>query len=325
VPAYFFVSFLYSFKRDYTQGNNSAVAAYTLELILTLCIIIINVFIEIYIYRTAVYERQTTNSDFEFSVIAKMSLLKFLMTCLVPLLRNTDASEWFDSHGLTEEITFIVIIMNAGEVVRIIFHWEYVMKFFLRIYYTRQKELCELTQRQLNYLYENDAAVVSKTLSVILVFVFTILFFAPLVPGLTIYGIIGSIAMYWVLKYLIIRRKIVKRNISASLIVRASGFLKFGVLANSFCGFIFFQALLDRPSLPLQLNLALGIAFFVLPIQTSLMTWLNKHGQKTNEEEEEDYEYFSKDLKHYDMKNPITRALAINRLRGKSLMNSVRK
>lgn len=242
-------------------------------------------------------------------------------------MRNTSSSDWFEDHGLMEEITFVVIFMNVGEAFRIVFHWEYVMKIILRTYFSRQKENCELTQRQANGLYENDPAVMSKTLSVILVFIFTILFFAPLVPGLTIFGIVGSLAMYWVLKFLIIRRKSIKRNISASLILRVSGVLKFGVLANSICGYFFFSSLLNHRSVPLLLNFIIGILFFVLPIQTSLMKYFNKQGQKVNdnEEDDEDYEKFSKDLKHYDLQNPITRALAISRLKGHSLMNSVRK
>lgn len=268
-----------------------------------------------------------TNSDFELSIIAKMTLLKFLMTCFVPLMRNTSSSDWFQDHGLMEEITFIVIFMNVGEAIRIVFHWEYVMKVILRYYFAKQKENCELTQRQINGLFENDPAVMSKTLSVILVFIFTILFFSPLVPGLTIFGIVGSLGMYWVLKFLIIRRKSIKRNISASLIMRVSGVLKFGVLANSICGFFFFSSLLNHGSMPLLLNFIIGILFFVLPIQTSLIKYFNKQGQKANENEEddEDYDKFAKDLKHYDLQNPITRALAISRLKGHSLMNSIRK
>ena len=73
----------------------------------------------------------------------------------------------------------------------------------------------------------------SKTLGVIMVFVLTIMLFIPLVPGLTIFGIIGSIFLYLVLKVLIIRRKIILRNISAVLVAKASHAFKIGVLANA--------------------------------------------------------------------------------------------
>ena len=81
-----------------------------------------------------------TNTNVKLSVIIKMTLLKFLNTTLIPILGNTSKSEWFENHGLMEEITFIVIFMNVGEAFRIMFHWEFVTKTFLRFWYKRQGE-----------------------------------------------------------------------------------------------------------------------------------------------------------------------------------------
>ena len=126
--------------------------------------------IETYIYISTRYERQRTNTYWELSIISKMSLLKFLNTCLIPLLGNTSDSKWFDKHGLVEEVTFVVIFMNLGEIFRIIFHWEFVMKIILRTIEKRKGEKSMITQKHANYLYENDSTEMSKTLSILLVF-----------------------------------------------------------------------------------------------------------------------------------------------------------
>ena len=162
----------------------------------------------------------------------------------------------------------------------------------------------------------------SKTLSVVLLFIFTIMFFAPLIPGLTIFGIFGSFTFYWVLKFLLTRRKIKKKNISADLILFASDTLKFGVLANSICGIFFFKPLVKGRNPALLLNFILGVLFFILPTKSVILYLFNRDSE---DDEEGDYYQFEKKLKHYDLENPVTRASGLSRLEGKSLKESIRK
>lgn len=199
-----------------------------------------------------------TNTEHEISVVGKMSLLKFLNTCLIPLIGNSSNSNWFDKHGLVEEVSFIVILLSISEMIRIIFHWEYVVKWILRTYQRRKGEKSEITQRQANYLYENDPAAMSKTLSIVYVFFFTILFFAPLIPGLTLFGILGSIFLYWTLKILMLRRKIVKRKLGAKVIIRTTEAIKFGILANAILAYIFFEKLIKTRRTPVLVSLILA-------------------------------------------------------------------
>ena len=81
-----------------------------------------------------------TNSHREFSILAKVILLKFLNASLVPIFSNTDEDKWFDDHGLISEVTLIVIILNLSEVLRIIFNVPYLYKKALRWWFTRQGE-----------------------------------------------------------------------------------------------------------------------------------------------------------------------------------------
>jgi len=148
-------------------------------------------------------------------------------------LSNPDEKQWFERNGFVSEILIIVIILNLAEIFRVTFNIIYIYKRVLRWYCKRKGERAEITQKMANSLYENDPTDFSKTLGVICVFVLSILFYSPIVPGLTIYGIIGSLQLYFVLKFLIIRRKVILKNISANLVVKASEIFRLGVLGNS--------------------------------------------------------------------------------------------
>lgn len=180
-----------------------------------------NFIIEIYIFVSTKYERQSTNTDYELSVLFKLTFLKVMNTVLVTYVGNNKDSEWFRSHGLIEEVIFVVFFMNAGEIFRVIFNMEYLRKCILRKIESKKGDKSILTQRQANILYENDAIVVGKTMSVILVFTFTILFYSVIIPGLSIFGIFGAISINWILRILILRRKIVKLSINSKLFLHS--------------------------------------------------------------------------------------------------------
>ena len=74
--------------------------------------------------------------------------------------------------------------MNVGEIVRVIFNFGYIIKLIQRKIEQRKGDKSLMTQRNANTLFENDVTVVGKTMSVVLVFTFTILFYFSVIPGL---------------------------------------------------------------------------------------------------------------------------------------------
>ena len=323
IPCFFIITFLYTKKSSYSQtkqGASSNILTSVLEITITMGVLIVNVGIEIYILVFSNFERQMTNSDKELSILMKIVLLKFLNACLIPLLSNPNSNDWFKPHGLVSEIVLIIILLNLSEVFRLIFNIGFLYRWALRKFFEKKGDKWELTQKQANYLFQNDPTDFSKTLGVIIVFVLTILFYTPLVPGLTVYGIFGSILLYLVLKILIVRRKIILKNISANLVVRASHGFKMGVLANSIWGYFFFNRVLENESTLLSINLILGILFFILPSKRILFYIFRI---SDDEEEEGEYEDWIKNFKHYDKQNPITQTAAISRLKGRTLKDGI--
>ena len=151
-----------------------------------------------------------TNTNYELSIIYKMSLLKFLNNWLVPLLGNNSRSQWFAAKGLVQQIIILVIMLFIWEIIRIWFNPEFLLHFALRTLETCKGEKSEITQKQANWMFENEEAVLNKTMSIIIVFWLTIIFYLPIIPGLSIVGVFGMLSFYWILKYLILRRMAIK-------------------------------------------------------------------------------------------------------------------
>ena len=211
IPAYFFTMFV----RTYTPSSSSndisdSIKTIGIQLAIAIILFILETLIEIYILISTIFERQMTNTDVELSVIYKMSLLKFLTTWLVPLLGHTGHDSWFATSGLVQEMIIVIILLFVCETIRITFNPEFLIHFALRIVEKCKGENSEITQKQANWLAENEEAVFNKTLSIIIVFWFTIMFYLPIIPGLSFIGIIGSFTFYWALKILILRRIAVK-------------------------------------------------------------------------------------------------------------------
>ena len=171
-------------------------------------------------------------------------------------------------------------------------------------------------------MFENEEAVFNKTISIIIVFCLTIIFYLPLIPGLSVIGIFGMVAFYWILKVLVLRRMAIKKSVSAKMLINASSNMKFVVLSNAIMAFLFFNILLQRISIPAIISLIISSIFFLLPVQEILSKRFVKAVDRDNSGTYEDY---FKKFKHYDLLNPVTKARGESRLEGKSLRDAIRR
>jgi hypothetical protein len=145
-----------------------------------------------------------------------------------------------------------------------------------------------------------------------LVFCFTILFFAPLSPILTVIGIIGSILLLASFKVIWLKRNVVKHQIDYKLVLYTSRILKIGVFAFGLSNMIFFAILLETFSVPSILTFIQSTLFLLLPIRSFL---IEKYVTPFNRNDGVEYREVSHKFKHYDLSNPITVMKAIKRLR----------
>lgn len=200
-----------------------------------------------------------THTWWEISLIFKMTIAKFLNTCIIPFFGNPYESQWFIEDGLSGEVATVVIAVFAGEILRIIFYPKFVIKWIVRKYEASKRDKSDITQRQANMLFENDEAILGKSMSVMLVFCFIILFYMPLFPGITVIGIIGSFLLYWSLKIILLRRSVVKKQIGSSLIVNAVKILKIGSFIHAITNLIFLRTVFDSYRAPSIITLIVSI------------------------------------------------------------------
>lgn len=294
--------------------------AYFLQIMMSLTIWLLNVAIETYIMKVTPYERQTTYTENELSIIYKLVILKFCNTWLVPLLSNLSNKEWFKNHGLVEEVTMMIIFMNVGETFRVIFNYGYFIKMIQRWLLRRRGTSSLSTQLQANNIFENDEIELSITMSVILVFTFSILWFAPIIPGLSIFGIVLSICIYWVYKYLILRRMSIKKSFSAKLLTDWSNVIKYAIFMNAIMGFYFYVFIhKDMNSISI-IVLVWAFLFIIVPVRPII---ISSFVRKVEREDNDYFDNYIKKFKHYDVQNPVTKAIGQSRIDGHSLRDAI--
>ena len=242
----------------------------------------------------------------------KLSLAKFLNTCLIPIVGYTSDDLWFAENGLIEEVNMVVVAIFAGELFRIILYPKIVWKYIVRIYETRKGDQSDMTQKDANHLYENDEASIGKSMSVMFVFYLTILFYSPIMPMITLIGIIGSTLLYWVLKVVILRRNVIMRQIDSKLVINTSRILKIGILTYALTNLIFLSSLFKEAYPPSIIGLIVAIMFTILPIRSML---IDRYVLPVNRQiNDKSYYSLIKCFQHYDLSNPVTAERALLRL-----------
>lgn len=190
-----------------------------------------------------------------------MTFFKFLNTCLIPIFGNRGEDQWFMEYGLIDEVTFIIIAIFSGEILRVLLYPPFLAKWIFRTFEARKGIKSEITQREANWLFENDEAYLGKNMSVMLVFSFTVLFYSPIAPGITIIGIVSTFVLFWVSKVIILRRSVVKKQIDGALLIEAIMILKLCALVHAATNIIFLGAVFDSVKAPSVVGLCVAALF----------------------------------------------------------------
>jgi hypothetical protein len=329
IPSFFLINFIFELKRDYSDDHQdesnfrNTLIVYLTQGVISCAVVSINFILEYFIIYASFYEKQMSHTNHNLSIIYKLIILKTLNTCMIPLLGNPDDDEWFKDHGLVEEVIFIVFILVIGEAAKLIFNVPFMIKYIFRNLERRKGVQSELTQRQANILFENDEVKLYNNVSLMLVFSFTILFFSPVIPGLTIIGIGGTVLLYILQKVVILRRKIVRRQLDGKLFENGIDILQLGVVTNAITALIFFNNLLDDFSVILLINLIITGLYLILPVKRCLLKLFVKEVERSGDDD--NYFKYYKSFNHYDLMNPITKESGLKRLEGNSLQDSLRK
>lgn len=211
----------------------------------------------------------------------------------------------------------------AGEIFRICLYPKFVWKWIVRTIETRRGEQSDITQKEANYLYENDEASIGKSMSVMFIFLLTILFYSPIMPGITVLGIIGSSILYWVLKIVILKRNVIMRQIDWKLVINTSRILKIGIFTNALTNLIFLSSLFSFASPPSIITLIVSITFCCLPVRSFLIKRFVSPVDRAKDDKT--YYDYSNGFQHYDLCNPVTAEKALQRLQHNTTKEHINK
>lgn len=283
----------------------------------------VNLVTETIIEVVTIFERRLTHTHTEMSLVYKMTLFKFLSTCVIPLAGNSNENTWFAEHGLIEEVTFVVITIFTAEILRVALFPLYLAKFVVRYWEERKGEKSDITQKEANYLFDNDKIMLGTSMSVMLVFAFVILFYIPLMPGLNFIGVVGVISLYWTLKIVILRRNVVRKQLDGKLLIHSVGILKLTAFIYAFLNLWSFYKVFHRVDTPSLMGIVIASLFMILPVRSYLV---RKYTQEQNMfNKTKTYYSCFKALKHYDVHNPVTSFSGLQRLKGRNLKDAIRR
>jgi len=142
-------------------------------------------------------------------------------------------------------------------------------------------------------------------------------------PGITLVGIIGMAIMYWVIKIVILRRNVIKKQIDGSLLINTMGLLKFGVFMFGLMNYYFLDSVFDRTLYFSYITLIISIFFLILPIRPFLINKFVTYEKVEQHEGLTYYDYYE-NFMHYDLYNPVTIYKGLGRLEGNDLPSQMR-
>mmetsp|Transcript_38796 Transcript_38796/g.34491 ORF Transcript_38796/g.34491 Transcript_38796/m.34491 type:complete len:205 (+) Transcript_38796:1333-1947(+) len=162
-------------------------------------VIWINDHLKVYMTRLCNGELHSTLTSYQKSLTVKLAIAQIINTGLVVLIFSWISNNTFSQGGLQNSI-YRILQFNA--IFPLLMNWwdgpyRKKQKARAKIESEKGKDI-EMTQEQLNELYEDPTFAFSARLAYFSRTMCVIAFFAPLVPILSIWGILGMVGMYWI-------------------------------------------------------------------------------------------------------------------------------
>jgi hypothetical protein len=120
------------------------------RVIVTVSVIVVNMIIEKIVKMLTSLEKRFTHTNWELSLVYKLTLIKFLNTCAIPLAGYNEDDDIFKNNGLIEEITIVIIAVFIGEIIRVWLYPKYLARLVIRKWEMRKGDRTDMTQKEAN-------------------------------------------------------------------------------------------------------------------------------------------------------------------------------
>lgn len=228
-----------------------------LAFIISLIITIICIFFEIFITFITLYEKQKTRTDYNISVIRKLSFSLFAISglvnffCELVFIENDkdNYTKVFGAGGIIFNQNYILIINCFMPLFTELLDIKGIMKRYLQRQQIKRVDLglpVVLTQIELNRLFECPEFNIIKRYSQCLKTMYVVAFYSPIIPIAIIWGLFALIIQYWIDKYNLIKRRSVKYNMSKDLAREMTELLEYVLIIYCASNVIFHTLILQE-------------------------------------------------------------------------------
>ena len=248
-----------------------------ITLLATVITLTINYFIQLFVYKFAVWERCVSKTDEKFSLVLKLVYSQFVNTAFiyyfVALLNNRTNDDLLSAAGLVYQVSSLITTSGVINIISNLLNTDAILrKLTLWWYYKGKGDKINEFQVHLNQKFQHPEFDISFRYSYYLLQLWTVSFYAYVVPiGVPSMAVIFFF-QYWVDKFNLFRRSSLFYQIHFSLsayIVRMAEFsiFLFAVGMNLFSYKVHHSVTLFN-ILCLAISLVYLIFVFTLPTQT---------------------------------------------------------
>lgn len=169
-----------------------------------------------------------------------------------------------------------------------------------------------------NRLWENNVITMPKRYSMVIILLIVCLFFGPIFPGVSILCLVGTMLMSATIWYVILRRSTFKIQIGYEIAYMMANMMPLAIFLYALLNLIFYRNIHGEFSwlTIIAVSITGVFALFTVPLWAVLRKAFMK---KVERDDEETYNRSYNRFKHYDLLNPFTHFLALQRLKNASL------
>jgi len=305
----------------------------------SILICIINTILSMTVKKLVEYEKHGTQTGYVTAVAKKEIIALLINTAFTNLIVELILSEIFNSEesfltsfhrlslyrkgGLVENMFFVFIMNSLYSPIFNIFNPFYFMQKLKQRQALKNKNRVIMTQQTANQLFEGPQPNISHKYAFVMKTILLTSFYAPGMPIVALFSLVGLTFTYWTDKYIFLRRNAIPHTLTDSLNDSMIEYLDWMVVAFSL-GNIFFMANLvsadgeiiyktEYKAITI-VTLVIALIHILLPtgVINSRLLKVKSESVKTKTYHEARLNFYT----DYDLENPLTRHQALDELIG---------
>ena len=309
----FFVLLYLTFLQSNHNKKKNQSLVWLYSFIISTTIIILNFMLRICLYKTTEFEKRPTFSEFQISIVWKVSFALFLNSGLTLLVADqiTDGNKkLYNIDGLANNMLVFMAVNSVINSILFFFDPFYFYKLFQRFRVRKRIQKGDTVfQYEVQEVYEQN----NFDFDLMNFFSFTslsiCLFFMPIIPFGLVFGILEIFLSYLTYKWILVYRSKIPRELGFKFTKYMMKLFEISLIFMAFGFFTFDLIIIDSVHfLTLFLVLIAVVQFFFLPVD---LIFNRRSGSHFHDKTYEECKFIFPN--EYDRLNPITQREAIHK------------